>query len=328
MDAIVRILSENAKTEIATVDTALYKLENAVITARGNAKEQAIACLELYQAMKSCDKMKGLKFPKFIDARFHGEIKGVSAYAFAQTALLFKDNSDVWDFFSLSAMSELKALYEKDKNSATGYAYKKDVSFDDFCHWSGMKLDEMTETEYQNWLTNNRNALEQIEALKNAGVYSEGAINIEPEPTKSLARQYAEENDKVAPVGDIGEEERKRAFAENDKWYIDSVREMGFGFLVNLTTKDLRKAVETYLESKGQAKKEIKSKKPTAPTDPATAPTDPATAPTAPTDPEPPTPEELKAIALNALVAYLETVEGSKPATLTKAVKYLEGGAK
>ena len=124
MNAIVRIMNDSLLTGIESVDTSLKALESKVIESYGNVKEQAIACMELKKAMDSCDKFDKIKFPKFIDNRFNGAIKGATAYKYAQVASVFYEFSDVWDMFNMGQMVELLALYEHSKKD--GYKYKKD----------------------------------------------------------------------------------------------------------------------------------------------------------------------------------------------------------
>lgn len=320
MNAIIRIVDENMLTGIASVDSTLKELESKVIASYGNVKEQAIACMNLKNAMDGCDKFDKVKFPKFIDNRFNGAIKGTTAYKYAQTASIFSDNSDIWDMFNMGQMVELIALYERDKKK--GFVLRKECSFDDLCIFAGKELDKITESIYCEWENTNATALQQIEMLKANGIPYDN-IATTPEPAKSLTRVYSEKTElaKHEYANDLDLIPEPEPLEDRleciDTWYIDNMREIGYQWLIDCTTKDLRKFVSMYLESKGIKRAEPKQAEPEQSEQKQAEPTEPAE----------PTPEEIKATALKSLQAYIDmlTANGdSVPRTLANAVKTLE----
>ena len=322
MNAIVRIVDENMLTGIASVDSTLKDLESKVIASYGNVKEQAIACMNLKNAMDSCDKFDKVKFPKFIDNRFNGAIKGTTAYKYAQTASIFSDNSDIWDMFNMGQIVELIALYERDKKK--GFTLRKDCSFDDLCIFAGKELDKLTEHTYCEWENANATALAQIEMLKANGIPYDN-ISTTPEPAKSLTRAYAEKTELVTNeyANDLDMVADPEPLDDRlelvDAWYIDNIREIGYQWLIDCTTKDLRSFVSMYLESKGIKRSEPKQDEPKQAEQKHAEPEQ--------AEQHEPTPEEIKETALKYLHAYIDilTANGETvPRTLANAVKTLE----
>lgn len=322
MNAIIRIVDENKYTGVVTVDSTIKELEEKLIANYGNIKEQAIACMNLKNAMDGCDKFDKIDYKKFIDNRFHGTIKGTTAYKYAQTAAIFSGDSDIWDMFNMGQMVELIALYERDKKKS--YVLRKDCSFDDLCTFAGKELDKITEQIYCEWENTNATALKQIEMLKANGIPYDN-IATTPEPAKSFTRAYAEKtelakHDFTNDLDLIADPEPLEDRLEYiDTWYIANIREIGYQWLIDCTTKDLRQFVSMYLESKGitRADKTGKAGK-TGNNEPAE-----------PAEPEKaePTPEEIKANALKSLQAYIDilTANGENvPRALSNAVKTLE----
>lgn len=316
MNAIIRIVDESLLTGVASVDETLKELESKVIASYGNVKEQAIACMNLKNAMESCDKFDKIKFPKFIDNRFNGAIKGSTAYKYAQVASIFSGISDIWDMFNIGQLTELIALYEKDGKN--GYKLRNNCSFDDLCIYAGKELDKVTEETYALWENVNSTALAQIEMCKANGIPYDNIVTT-PEPAKSLTRVYGDKselatNEYASDLDEIANPEPLEDRLEIiDKWYIDNIREIGYQWLIDRTTKSMREFIAMYLESKGIKKAEPKAKKESEPAEPS--------------EPAELTPEEIKANALQALTAYIELLSANGenvPRPLVNAVKTLE----
>jgi len=276
---------------IEALDKAITEGLTAITSAESSNKGVALAMATLRTAQKDCERTAKLKFPTWVESVYNCKISGQSMYKYAQIALAFSA-SEYWDVFSLSKLSILMNSRTKDIKDAP-------QAVDALAFWYGDTINQKQLERHAKWAEENASITQELENATSDTVKDALKAKLTPEPKNGI---------EIPPVED------KNAC---DKYY-DICVERALDHFATLHDADLSGIVKAYrnpdayfINDAGKGEKYADTGESTDSTD-STDSTE-----------KPKTPDELKADAYTALLAYVSTGVDNK--TLKNALRILGG---
>lgn len=306
MNSIIRVTAIDC--QIASVNETATEIATLLNAERQNPKKQAEKCAELFnnlnanamelvaqglvQATERKDgtrEVKQKELNDFVTKLFRGYLTGKSAKKYADTCNAIRGKyPDVWDNLTLGKLNILSTFESKN------YLERMPKGLSEFLVWLGDYSQNPIRETWNNWndiYTQHHNFMEYTKAAKgeNSHDYEVAAANCH----------------------DIARQEPERPVDITDPSFSDTMQELAIYALDGMSDSEVRKVVAMYMEEIG-----MKSPK-TDSTEDSTADGTDGTAET-----KPKTQAELKADALTALQAYMETLD-KVPLCYKKAVDEL-----
>ena len=276
---------------IDTLDTAIRVGADTLLKVGTSTKDFALAMGALKAEHDKHDCVKTLKFPVWVDSMYSGACSGQTAYKYAQIALAFSGDSTLWDVLTLSKLSILLNARTPENKDAISAAWA-------FFAWYGDSINRIQISRHEAWMTENEKALSKVAEFESSG---------DSDSANMWRERIKEEPKNGVEVPDNG--------LENDKYFnlcadvaFEHLRKVPDTVLSDIV-KAYRKPNEYALDSSGKAKKTVsaeseKSKK---------------------SEPEKAkTPDELKADAHAALLAYVSAIGDKAPKSLKTALMVLD----
>ena len=147
--------------QITTVETfGIETLDKAITDAvqhMSGTKSLAIDFLKIQELASGTDKLKTYKFPALIERIFKGQYDGSTAYKYALCAKMFSEQSDIWDFFSIS---KLQILMNCENSTAT----KQGKSAYNFLVWYADEINKAKNAKVEEWRVENEKILAKIDS--------------------------------------------------------------------------------------------------------------------------------------------------------------------
>lgn len=276
---------------IESLDSAIRVGADTLLKVGTSTKDFALAMGALKNEHDKHDCVKTLKFPVWVDSMYSGACSGQTAYKYAQIALAFSGDSALWDVLTLSKLSILL-------NTRTDKIKDPIAAAWNFFAWYGDSINRMQIERHEAWETENEKALSKVAEFESTG---------DTESANMWRERLKEEPKNGIAVPDDG-------LSNAD--YFDVCAERAFEHLRKVPdtvlsdiVKAYRKPNEYALDGSGKAKKTVsaeseKSEK---------------------SEPEKAkTPDELKADAHAALLAYVSALGDKAPKSLKTALMVLD----
>lgn len=280
---------------ISTLDTAIRNGADTLLKVGTSTKDFALAMGALKQEHDKHDCVKTLKFPVWVDSMYSGACSGQTAYKYAQIALAFSADPGLWDVFTLSKLSILLNTRTKDNKDAMASAWY-------FFAWYGDSINRMQIARHDAWRMENEKALSKIANAEESGDMD----------TADLWRERLKEEPKNGiAIPDNGFEDINYFETMADS-AVDYLRKVPDTVLSDIV-KAFRKPDEYALDESGKAKKTVSAES--------------GKAEKAESDKTEKTPDELKADAYSALLAYVSTLGDKAPKSLKTALMVLDSKA-
>ena len=277
---------------VEVLDKAITEGLTAITSAESSNKSVALAMATLRTAQKNCEKTAKLKFPVWVESVYNCKISGQSMYKYAQIALAFSA-SEYWDVFSLSKLSILMNTRTKDIKDAP-------QAVDAFAFWYGDTINQKQLERHAKWLEENAVIMQELENATSDTVKDALKAKLTKEPKDGVA---------VPPVEDK---------AACDKYYslcVDRALDH-FAKLHDAELSDIVKAYRNpeayFINDAGKGEKYADTGESTDSAD------------SADSTEKPKTPDELKADAYTALLAYV-SASGDDNKTFKNALRILGG---
>lgn len=277
---------------VETLDKAIEEGLTALSSAESSNKTVALAMATLRTAQKDCEKTAKLKFPVWVESVYDCRISGQSMYKYAQIALAFSA-SEYWDVFSLSKLSILMNTRTKDIKDAP-------QAVDAFAFWYGDTINNKQLERHANWAEENSAIMQELENATSDTVKDALKSKLTKEPKNGIEIPSAEDKDAC------------------DKYY-DICVERALDHFVKLHDAELSDIVKAYrnpnayfINDAGKGEKYADTSESADSTD------------SAEITEKPKTPDELKADAYTALLAYV-SASGDDNKTFKNALRILGG---
>ena len=275
--------------QITTVETfgieTLDKAINDAVQHMSGTKSLAVDFLHIRELASGTDKLKTYKFPALIERIFKGQYDGSTADKYAQCAEMFSEQTDIWDFFSISKLQILM-------NCENSSAKKKGMSAYGFLVWYADYINRAKNDRVHEWELENEKILARIES----------AVD---DDTKELWRE------KLTPAPESGfdvPEKGTDSYKEYEEFMFTSARKV----LSTVTDVVLRDLVKVYKGTDGYTLNTVSGKPEKVEGKPESKP-----------ETRQANPDELRKEAHAALLAYTSTFADKVPKTLSSALKLL-----
>ena len=276
---------------IDTLDTAIRNGAETLLKVGTSTKDFALAMGALKTEHDKHDCVKTLKFPVWVDSMYSGACSGQTAYKYAQIALAFSGDSALWDVLTLSKLSILL-------NTRTPKIKDPIAAAWNFFAWYGDSINRMQIARHDAWKTENEKALSKV-----ADAEASGDLD-----TADLWRERLKEEPKngiAVPDDGLSNADYFDVCAESAFEHLRKVPDTVLSDIV----KAYRKPNEYALDGSGKAKKTVSAE----------------SSKSEKAEPEKPkTPDELKADAHAALLAYVSAIGDKAPKSLKTALMVLD----
>lgn len=282
---------------ISTLDTAIQNGADTLLKVGTSTKDFALAMGALKQEHDKHDCVKTLKFPVWVDSMYSGACSGQTAYKYAQIALAFSADPALWDVLTLSKLSILLNTRTPENKDAISSAWH-------FFAWYGDSINRMQIARHDAWETENEKALSKIEEFDCVG--DTDSANLWRERLKEEPK-----NGIVVPDDGLTNIEYFEMCADHAIEYLRKVPDSVLSDVV----KAYRKPNEYALGEDGKAKKTVSTESSNAESG----------KPESGKEESAKTPDELKADAYSALLAYVSTLGDKAPKSLKTALMVLDG---
>lgn len=308
MNSIIRVTAIDC--QIASVNETATEIATLLNAERQNPKKQAEKCADLFEQLnanamelvsqglvQATERKDGTREVKqkelndFVTKLFHGYLTGKSAKKYADTCNAIRGKyPEVWDNLTLGKLTILSTFETK------AYLDKMPKGLGEFLVWLGDYTQNPMRESYNQWDEEYTEKMRFRDYLHGIGdVANENRVNEE-----------LEEMDRNAP---------DRPIPPNDPNFSDTMTELAIYALDEMSDSQVRRAVTFYLEEIG-----MKTPKQEGTSEDAEG-TAEGTA-EGKEEPKPKTQAELKADALTALQAYMETLD-KVPLCYKKAIDEL-----
>lgn len=280
---------------ISTLDTAIRNGADTLLKVGTSTKDFALAMGALKQEHGKHDCVKTLKFPVWVDSMYSGACSGQTAYKYAQIALAFSGDSMLWDVLTLSKLSILLNTRNDTNKEGIPAAWA-------FFAWYGDSVNRMQIARHDAWMTDNEKALSKIASAEESGDLD----------TADLWRERLKEEPKngiSVPDDGLSNADYFDICAERALEHLRKVPDTVLSDIV----KAYRKPDEYALGDDGKAKKTVSAES--------------GKAEKAESGKAEKTPDELKADAYSALLAYVSTLGDKAPKSLKTALMVLDSKA-
>lgn len=278
---------------IESLDSAIRVGADTLLKVGTTTKDFALAMGALKAEHDKHDCVKTLKFPVWVDSMYSGACSGQTAYKYAQIALAFSGDSTLWDVLTLSKLSILLNTRKDEIKNPIAAAWN-------FFAWYGDSINRMQIAKHDAWETENEKALSKIAIAEESGDLD----------TADLWRERLKEE----PTNGIGIPDDGLSNAD----YFDVCAERAFEHLRKVPDTALSDIVKAYrkpneyaLDSSGKAKKTVSADSGKADSG-------------KPDSGKAKTPDELKADAHAALLAYVSAIGDKAPKSLKTALMVLD----
>lgn len=214
----------------ATVTKPFHELAKCIISGENNSKDMCIRFLEFMEAPDLKAAFPDLDAKAIIDKVFAPHYTGNTAYKYAQCAKLYRNNPDVWKYFTVGKMIITSRLESNKQETKRSTAL--------FIHYVGVNSNNKVKEAHEAWQKQNAETLESIECLKKAGKSTKQLeLLLSPEPPKPYEG------------------------TESVNETMEHFKAMGLLTITRMTDKQLKEAVKAYIDDNMTEKEREKAEK-------------------------------------------------------------------